>query len=117
MPNGLGHQLPAVGCADSGGRAAAQAVGQSVAIQREVLCRVGTGGTGQRPDVAGKGHECVESALAQKKCCQKKWFANRAWPARWSLLGSKFLIEIRKCAVIDPCDKGESENGHAQGET
>src|SRR5208283_4196083 len=42
------------------------------AIQREVLCRVGTAGTGQRPDLAGKSHKCVKSALAEEKRRQEK---------------------------------------------
>jgi hypothetical protein len=36
--------------------------------QRQILCNVGIDGTGQGPDLAGQGHECVEPALADKKC-------------------------------------------------
>ena len=46
-------------------------LGQSTAEQREVLCHAGTAGAAQRPDLAGQGDECVESALAGAKRCQE----------------------------------------------
>ena len=55
-------------------------LGNPPPIQREILCRVGTAGTGQRPDLAGEGHECVESALAKEKCRQEEWPFLLSWP-------------------------------------
>ena len=85
------------GNADEVGCAAAQALGQYVAIQREVLCRVGIAGTDPRPDMAGQGHKCVKSALAKKECRQEKRFAE------WASLGIKFLKEIRNCSFVRLC--------------
>ena len=47
-------------------------LGNPSAVQRQVFCSVGIAGTGSRPDVAGEGHECSESALAEEKCRQEK---------------------------------------------
>lgn len=59
-------------CAGAGGGGSVEAVGQFATEQRQVLCGVGSVGTGQRPGVVSKGHKYIESTLAEEKCIKEK---------------------------------------------
>jgi hypothetical protein len=42
--------------------------------------------------MAGKGHECVKSALAEEKCYKEKMFGD--WCAEWSNHASQFVPRV-----------------------
>jgi hypothetical protein len=64
----------------------------SATEQRQVLRGVGSVGTGQRPGVAGKSHECAKPALAEEKRGQKEWRFRVGWSAN---SGVGFLTDVR----------------------
>jgi hypothetical protein len=56
-------------------------------------CHVGIAGTGPKLDLAGQGHECVESTLAKEKCGEgnlsREWFKKKECAARQAIPGRR----------------------------